>query len=174
MVPLRPPPPSCPDGAAWDGAKCVRTDVEVRCPPGSHRDGAACVADVRKDCQAGMRFVDGQGCVAIGSSAAPGMATFAAANREWQRDVPKGRYTWREAYDYCAGLGGGFRLPTKDELSDLYDAKAPGTRDRDEYWSSTGAGDMGGGVETACIFRFEYGQVALTDVRERLAVRCAR
>ena len=40
---------------------------------------------------------------------------------EWQADVPDKRFTWKEAKDYAASLGDGWRLPTIKELLILVD-----------------------------------------------------
>lgn len=72
--------------------------------------------------------------------------TFHAAGSEWQRVPPPNRMTWEEAKTYAANLrlaGGGWRLPSKDQLLALYAARAseqltrlPGMASG-YYWSST-------------------------------------
>jgi hypothetical protein len=64
----------------------------------------------------------------------------------WQRTVSANSYTWDEAKNYCAGLGGGWRLPTVKELLTLADptridpsidrAAFPNTPTA-AFWSST-------------------------------------
>ncbi len=50
----------------------------------------------------------------------------------------EGRFTWEDAKAKCAALGGGWRLPSKSELNDLYHAKsAVGGFSDGGYWSST-------------------------------------
>jgi Protein of unknown function (DUF1566) len=50
----------------------------------------------------------------------------------------EGRFTWEDAKAKCAALGGGWRLPTKEELNKLYHAKsAVGGFSDSLYWSST-------------------------------------
>ncbi|PPA27884.1 hypothetical protein C3737_22110 [Aeromonas jandaei] len=51
-------------------------------------------------------------------------------------------HTWPKARDYCNGLGGGYRLPTLDELNALYSAYGnmtsyAGWPTGNYYWSST-------------------------------------
>lgn len=49
----------------------------------------------------------------------------------------KGRYSWYEAIEACEELGEGWRLPTKDELNELYKNKNTiGGFVEDFYWSS--------------------------------------
>lgn len=49
-----------------------------------------------------------------------------------------GEMEWKEAKKACAALGGGWRLPTKDELNDLYENKDKiGGFATNNYWSST-------------------------------------
>jgi len=74
----------------------------------------------------------------------------------WQRKVRADRYNWNDAKAYCAALGlvgGGWRLPTKEELEGLVDKSAgirtieheafPDTPDYSGFWSSTPAGTSG-------------------------------
>jgi len=50
----------------------------------------------------------------------------------------KGRYTWSEAKKACEALGAGWRLPTKNELNELYERKdVVGGFALNYYWSST-------------------------------------
>ena len=74
----------------------------------------------------------------------------------WQHPVDGGQYSWADAKTYCAGLGGGWRLPSVTELQSIVDD----TKQRpsiDEtafpntpalaFWTSsayTGAGVSGG------------------------------
>ena len=45
---------------------------------------------------------------------------------------------WKEAKKTCAALGGGWRLPTKDELNILFENKDTiGSFSDNYYWSST-------------------------------------
>ena len=47
-----------------------------------------------------------------------------SAGLTWQREVPNQRFTWAKAKEYAAGLelaGGGWRLPTKEELASIVD-----------------------------------------------------
>ena len=66
----------------------------------------------------------------------------------WQQAVDAGSYTQAGAIAYCAGLpldGGGWRLPTKDELLSVVDTRFVSTIDptyfpgtpADFFWSSS-------------------------------------
>jgi formylglycine-generating enzyme required for sulfatase activity len=77
-----------------------------------------------------------------------GAGTFQAAAHEWQETPPKDDMTWEQAKGYCAHLplaGGGWHLPTKDELLALYAAKAssvavaahPGMTSDGWFWTSS-------------------------------------
>lgn len=67
----------------------------------------------------------------------------AHTNLAWQRTADEARFSFAEAKAYCAELsidGGGFRLPTKDELLTILDGDAepaPFAGRVDWYWSST-------------------------------------
>jgi formylglycine-generating enzyme required for sulfatase activity len=71
--------------------------------------------------------------------------TFHAGGHEWQREPAPSGMTWEEAKTYAASLrlaGGGWRLPSKEELLALYAARAteqltgvPGMASG-IYWSS--------------------------------------
>lgn len=50
----------------------------------------------------------------------------------------EGHYTWREAKKACAKLGAGWRLPTKEELHEMYEKRdMVGGFTPFYYWSST-------------------------------------
>jgi formylglycine-generating enzyme required for sulfatase activity len=63
LLKLDGPVAACPDGATWDGAKCVQKQVSIECPAGSSLQDGKCVARVSTSCSAGMHFVAGMGCV---------------------------------------------------------------------------------------------------------------
>jgi len=100
----------------------------------------------------------------------------------WQRKVPEQRFDWSGAKSYCAGLslaGGGWRLPTKDELASLVeisgewtwiDPKAfPDTPAR-PFWSSTPNGSS-----SAWGVNFSRGGSSYSsDVGYGVNVRCVR
>lgn len=52
----------------------------------------------------------------------------------------EGRYTWSEAKKACEALGEGWRLPTKEELNEMYKKRdVVGGFANSGYWSSTGS-----------------------------------
>lgn len=57
-----------------------------------------------------------------------------------------GSMTWEEAMDACRQLGSGWRLPTKEELSGMYEQlykEGLGNFEEDCYWSSTESANGG-------------------------------
>jgi hypothetical protein len=78
--------------------------------------------------------------------------TFRAADLEWQKQPAPNEMNWASAKSYCQGLalaGGGWRLPSKDELLALYATKASGTAsfpgmDVGFYWSSSAVSGSSG------------------------------
>lgn len=145
--------PTCPSGTMWDGAQCMGART---CPPGTQLKGTSCVANVSTACAAGMHFVAGTGCVAdvvAGNAAvAPGppppprpppaamatsVDTIKAAGLVWQKQPADRKMNWEDAKAYCAGLsGGGFRLPSRQELKALFDSNAV-PKEALHYWSIT-------------------------------------
>lgn len=74
-------------------------------------------------------------------AAASRAETLRAAGLVWQEEPAAAEMNWADAKAYCASLGlagGGWKLPTRDELKALYNinAPAPGARGT-TYWSST-------------------------------------
>tara|TARA_Y100000389_G_scaffold80119_1_gene76847 strand:- start:362 stop:751 length:390 start_codon:yes stop_codon:yes gene_type:complete len=54
----------------------------------------------------------------------------------------EGRFTWDEAKEACEALGAGWRLPTKEELNEMYKKRdVVGGFANLSYWSSTGNGN---------------------------------
>ena len=67
--------------------------------------------------------------------------TFGAAGLVWQANPSQVAMSWADAKAYCAKLdlaGGGWRLPTKEELLALY-ATHNMPKEFRNYWSSTSA-----------------------------------
>ena len=65
----------------------------------------------------------------------------------------EGRFAWTEAKEACAKLGTGWRLPTKEELNEMYKKRDDiGGFASDHYWSSTEDGNY-----YAWIQSFYYG-----------------
>jgi formylglycine-generating enzyme required for sulfatase activity len=79
-------------------------------------------------------------------------ASFRAADLEWQKQPAPNEMNWEDAKSYCQGLalaGGGWRLPSKDELLALYATKSSGTAsfpgmDAGGYWSSSAVAGSSG------------------------------
>jgi hypothetical protein len=102
--------------------------------------------------------------------------TFQAAGHEWQTKPAANTMNWEAAKSYCAGQGGGWRLPDKDELKALYDAKQSSSEIASKpgmaggwYWSST-PGENGGAWNVS----FGYGHVYALNVYGSNDVRCVR
>jgi cytohesin len=105
--------------------------------------------------------------------------TFHFAGVTWQREAAPGTMNLEDAHSYASGLtlaGGGWRLPTVDELKALYSAKLsspaiaahPGMR-KGWYWS----GSPYPGGNTYCV-NFENGSVAGNVNGKAIMVRCVR
>lgn len=115
---------------------------------------------------------------------APQTALDRDTNLTWQRALAPGTYTQAQAQLYCQSLtldGGGFRLPTVQELRTLVDDSTrlpaidvtafPDTPQDGDFWTSTiSAADPG----NAWIVRFQFGfdDTWLTDTPAY--VRCVR
>ena len=56
----------------------------------------------------------------------------------WQRTPAEGRFTFAQARSHCLALGGGWRLPTRDELlTVLHHRQDPVGAPPDWYWSAS-------------------------------------
>jgi len=68
---------------------------------------------------------------------------FDAIGLRWDGNDSSNTMTWDNANTYCASLGSGWRLPSKDELVALYNVNGskPSGFATDYYWSSTGDSD---------------------------------
>lgn len=65
----------------------------------------------------------------------------------YQEDL-EGLYTWREAKEACEALGAGWRLPTKEELNEMYKNRAVvGGFASYYYWSSTEVDNYGAWIQ---------------------------
>jgi hypothetical protein len=86
---------------------------------------------------------------------------------------------WESAKTYCNGLtlaGGGWKLPTKEELLALYATKSSGTSgfpgmDGGIYWSSSAVSGSSG---NAWFVNFYYGNTSYIVVGYNYRVRCVR
>ena len=58
----------------------------------------------------------------------------------------EGRFTWDEAKEACEALGEGWRLPTKNELNEIYKNRVGGFANYG-YWSSTEYDNYGAWVQ---------------------------
>ncbi len=77
---------------------------------------------------------------AVAVAAAGGTVKDPRTGLTWQRQVPGPSYGWEDAKAYCAGLslaGGGWRLPTIDELKGLADSHLLPNSPVDWFWSSS-------------------------------------
>ncbi len=106
--------------------------------------------------------------------------TFRAAGLEWQMQPAPNVMNWEDAKSYCANLslaGGGWRLPTKDELLALYNAKTSSAEIAAYphmnwwYWSSS---PSPGGSSGAWIVVFYGGYAHYGGVSDYGYVRCVR
>ena len=106
-------------------------------------------------------------------------ASFRAADLEWQKQPAPNEMNWASAKSYCQGLalaGGGWRLPSKDELLALYATKASGTAsfpgmDVGFYWSSSAVSGSSG---FAWLVNFYSGNTSYGGVGVNYRVRCVR
>ncbi|MEP6652216.1 MAG: DUF1566 domain-containing protein [Myxococcales bacterium] len=119
-----------------------------------------------------------------------------ATTLTWQRDASMTGIIWANAGPYCAGLtspaGGGWRLPTINELATLFDYTRPGspfidpvafpgvpaqssTTVRDSFWSSTKlVGTSVGLTEGAWLAYFSSAITQPNPLNVGGAVRCVR
>ena len=116
---------------------------------------------------------------AAAREAALAEAAFRAAGLVWQKQPAPNEMNWESAKSYCQGLalaGGGWRLPSKDELLALYATKASGTAsfpgmNYGRYWSSSAVSGSSG---NAWYVNFYYGATLYNDVGSNGRVRCVR
>lgn len=150
-------------------AKLVALDddvVSAKQKDGYKRELAQVYAPYRgaiNECEASIREA---------AAADPERAAFRAVGLFWPKQPPAGWMPWADAKTYCAQLalaGGGWRLPTRDELKALYDSNTPHAPHGDWYWSSTPAGGS-----SAWHVSFASGGVDADGVRTPNRVRCVR
>lgn len=116
------------------------------------------------------------------------VVTDSATMLTWQRALDVSHYTWDDAKTYCASLtlaGGGWRLPTKDELLSIVDASF-GVRREDPlidptafpntpsaaFWSSSSSPYVGTGFAWAV--HFNDGSSTSEPPSSTYRVRCVR
>jgi hypothetical protein len=99
-------------------------------------------------------------------------------NLEWQSDISPKKMTWQEAKDYAASLGGGWRLPTREELLTLVDDTKYNPAcsvfpdcPSDWFWTST---PWAGSSSFAWFVYFTNGTANYFDVGSYNRVRCVR
>jgi hypothetical protein len=139
----------------------------------------------RTDARAGRYTISGDGTVYD-----------TATTLTWQRDASMTGIIWANAGPYCAGLtspaGGGWRLPTINELATLFDYTRPGspfidavafpgvpaqssTTVRNSFWSSTKlVGTSVGLTEAAWLAYFDAAITQPNPLNVGGAVRCVR
>ena len=89
-----------------------------------------------------------------------------------EKDLP-GEYSWTHAKIICATLGEGWRLPTKDELNEIYNNKNKiACLTNDDYWSSKEAEDADD--YSAWRQRFKNGKQSYVTIDCRFNVRPVR
>ncbi|MEI7895127.1 MAG: DUF1566 domain-containing protein, partial [Myxococcales bacterium] len=96
-----------------------------------------------------------------------------AANLVWQKEPAPNEMNWESAKSYCQGLtlaGGGWRLPTKEELLALYATRSL-PMNHDWYWSSSAVAGSSG---YAWFVSFSSGNTYSYVVGNRGRVRCVR
>jgi Protein of unknown function (DUF1566)/PEGA domain len=100
----------------------------------------------------------------------------------WQRDVEMRSVTQSEASTYCSGLtlaGGGWRLPTREELTSIVDLRNSPTIARSVFpntlagcfWSSS---SYTGARDRAWLVNFADGYASFDTVLKPCRVRCVR
>jgi hypothetical protein len=99
-------------------------------------------------------------------------------NLEWQSDISPKKMTWREAKDYAASFGDGWRLPTRNELLTLVDdtkynpaCSAFPDCPSEYFWTST---PWAGSSSLAWFVDFTYGDANGNGVSSSGRVRCVR
>jgi hypothetical protein len=82
----------------------------------------------------------------------------------------EGHYTWREAKKACAKLGAGWRLPTKEELEEMYEKRdMVGGFANNDYWSYTE-----NDTNNAWSQNFSNGNQYSLDKNDYISVRAVR
>lgn len=107
--------------------------------------------------------------------------TFHVGKLEWQLTPAGGAMDWQSAKIYCDTLsltGGGWRMPSRDELDALYASKPHGNAakpgmDRGSYWSSSTSTDISVHVH-GWLVNFHTGSTEIEDLSSDYSVRCVR
>jgi len=123
-------------------------------------------------------------------TASGGTVVDSATGLAWQQTIATtggddgaGRSTWANAKSYCAGLGGGYRLPTAKELLTIVDfskanpsidtsANAFPNTPSDPFWSATPL--RGSPPASAWFISFDNGYAGNVDMMQPNRVRCVR
>ena len=101
-------------------------------------------------------------------------------NLTWQREVPNETFNWKEAKQYAANLGDGWRLPTREELLSIedrsgwnpaIDAAAFPNTPSEWFWSSL---PVAGSSDVAWAVNFYSGHSGYSGIANSLRVRCVR
>jgi hypothetical protein len=148
-------------------ATCANTAGDFKCPcpagvGGSGHGPASC---------SGPRFTDlGGGLVRDNNG----------SGLVWQQAVDARSFTQADAIVYCAGLGGGWRLPTKDELLSIVDTTRtnpcidptyfPGTP-VSAFWSASSVADP---PSSGWYVFFNNGSTNVDFATDALRARCVR
>lgn len=107
------------------------------------------------------------------------MKTKIVGKLEWQEEVPKESMPWKEAKQYAASLGDGWRLPTIQEMLSLidYEKVEPACSlfpDTPGEWFWTASPRVESKVPHSWGVLFFGGSTSWIDVDAKLRVRCVR
>ena len=156
-----------------------RAAIDQRVREAAAREAAAREAAAREAAAREAAAREAAAREAAAREAALAEAAFRAAGLVWQKQPAPNEMNWESAKSYCQGLalaGGGWRLPSKDELLALYATKASGTAsfpgmDGGGYWSSSAVSGSSG---YAWGVPFSNGYTSTNGVGYGNRVRCVR
>jgi hypothetical protein len=151
-------PPQCPAGTGWNGTMCVAAQQPL-CPANYFWNGSAC-APV-PSCPPDQKW-NGSICTPVEQlvsngkyAVTPGHARDTQTGLVWERSAPTAKMKKADAEAHCKMLaidGGGYRLPTREELETIVvkgsnpaiDGAAFFGTGTDAYWTSSkgSAGDF--------------------------------